>query len=102
MDACAKRVLEDTCALHKSLEPRPCRRAVAMLLQCVPVLSIFLIIAYVGWGEWGSSRDLYPHLPPAVLAFMALWYALLLACWLATVVCGDLWRVYATCGENEV
>lgn len=46
IDAVTTRLCDDSMRAYRELEPRPCRRACAMLFQWVPVLVILFLFAY--------------------------------------------------------
>lgn len=93
-----ERVRNDTTRLYTDLEPKPCQRAIAMLLQCVPILA-FLFGAL--WLYLIAPTDPgYPVVGALCAALMAFGGTIALV----YIVCCDVMRAayQQLYGENEV
>lgn len=92
------KVADDTVKLYTDLEPRPCRRAIAMLVQLVPVLVVLFFLMWVFLNPPPSHHNTMPP-PGAVVLFIVTPIG---AIALIYVVCCDMYRAARQYSEGDV
>jgi hypothetical protein len=86
-DVIADRLVHDSTRAYTELEPRPCRRALAMLFQWVPVLFMITLLFCVMW--WFLSPEIGFELLLVGNIIVAATLSLLY------YVCSDMKRAYS-------